>query len=148
SNLPLVGTMIALIVLGKLAVWTGVVRLFGNPLWMALTVAVGLTQIGEFSFVLVQVARNSGIVGKGIYNATLAASLLTILLNATLVRYVPGTLARMRLARHPADSQVRSAREALRDHVVLCGFGRIGSAIGTALETFGVQYIVIEVDPD
>jgi CPA2 family monovalent cation:H+ antiporter-2 len=37
----------------------------------------------------VQVARNAGLVGDDVYNATLAASLLTILINAVLVRYVP-----------------------------------------------------------
>jgi len=149
SNLPIVGTMFALIVFGKLAVWTGVVRLFGYPIWMALTVAVGLTQIGELSFVLVQVARNAGIVGNDIYNATLAASLVTILLNAALFRSIPPWLGRMRLARQAAaHSRVKPEGEGLQNHVVLCGFGRVGSAIGTALETFGVQYVVIEIDPD
>jgi CPA2 family monovalent cation:H+ antiporter-2 len=32
--------------------------------------------------------------------------------------------------------------------VVLCGFGRVGSAIGEALETFSVPYVAIEADPD
>ncbi len=36
----------------------------------------------------------------------------------------------------------------LQDHVVLCGYGRVGSTIGTALETFGIPYLVIEIDPD
>lgn len=149
SNLSVVGTMVVLIVFGSLAVWTGVVRLFGYPLWLALTVAIGLTQIGEFSFVLVQVARNSGIVGNDIYNATLAASLATILLNATLVRYVPAWLARMRFARQAAAaSRASQVRDGLQDHVVLCGFGRVGSAIGAALETFAVPYVVVEIDPD
>jgi CPA2 family monovalent cation:H+ antiporter-2 len=149
SNLSVVGTMVALIVFGSLAVWTGVVRLFGYPLWMALTVATGLTQIGEFSFVLVQVARNSGIVGNDIYNATLAASLVTILLNAMLVRLVPGWLARRRFARQAAAaSQISAVRDGLQNHIVLCGFGRVGSAIGAALETFTVPYVVLEIDPD
>ena len=149
SNLPIVGTMFALIVFGKLAVWTGVVRLFGYPIWMALTVGVGLTQIGELSFVLVQVARNAGIVGNDVYNATLAASLVTILLNAAMFRSIPPRLGRMRLARlAAAHSHMKPEGEGLRNHVVLCGFGRVGSAIGTALETFGVPYVVIEIDPD
>ncbi|PYM74808.1 MAG: hypothetical protein DME03_12735, partial [Candidatus Rokuibacteriota bacterium] len=42
---------------------------------------------------------------------------------------------------------LRSA-QALDGHVVLCGFGRVGSAIGEALETFGVPYVAIETDPD
>jgi CPA2 family monovalent cation:H+ antiporter-2 len=33
-------------------------------------------------------------------------------------------------------------------HVVLCGFGRVGSAVGEALATFGLRYTVIERDPD
>src|SRR5262249_57955454 len=36
----------------------------------------------------------------------------------------------------------------LTHHVVLCGFGRVGSAIGEALETFGVPFIGIEHDVD
>ena len=39
-----------------------------------------------------------------------------------------------------------SAGEA--QHVVLCGFGRVGSAVGEALETFGARFVVIERDPD
>ncbi len=32
--------------------------------------------------------------------------------------------------------------------MVLCGFGRVGSFIGAALETFGIPYAVIDIDPD
>jgi len=45
------------------------------------SVGIGLGQIGEFSFVLVQVARSAGQVGDDLYQATLAASVLTILIN-------------------------------------------------------------------
>ena len=91
GNLPLLGVMVALIVVGKFAIWMAVVWLFRYPLSTALRVAAGLTQIGEFSFILVQVARTAGQVGDDVYSATLAASLLTILINALLVRYVSTT---------------------------------------------------------
>jgi monovalent cation:H+ antiporter-2, CPA2 family len=90
-SLPLLGTMLLLIVVGKFVIWTTVVRLFRYPLWTAIAVASGLTQIGELSFVLVQVARSSGIVA--VFSATLAASLISILLNVFIVR---GTLAWLR----------------------------------------------------
>ena len=86
--------ILALVVVGKFVVWTGVVKLFGYRLETAVLVGTGLTQIGEFSFVLVQVAHSNGLVGDQFYYATLAASLLSILLNATLVRSVPRWLAR------------------------------------------------------
>lgn len=89
ANLPLLGVMLALIILGKFVIWTAVVWLFRYRLATALVVAVGLTQIGEFSVILVQAARSAGHVGSDVYTATLAAALLSILLNAALVRYVP-----------------------------------------------------------
>jgi CPA2 family monovalent cation:H+ antiporter-2 len=146
QNIPLLATMVALIVVGKLVLWTMVVWLFRQPFWTALLVGVGLTQIGEFSFILVQVARSAGHVGAEIYNATLAASLVTILINAGLVRTVPGWVAHLRgVEERTAPTGVEPAAA---EHVVLCGFGRVGSAVGEALETFGVGFVVIERDPD
>ena len=95
GNLPLLGTMIALVVVGKLVLRTLVVWVFGQPIRTAVMVGVGLTQIGEFSFILVQVARSAGHVGADVYNATLATSLITILVNALLVRFVPRWVARL-----------------------------------------------------
>ena len=147
ANLPLLGTMIALIMVGKFLIWATVVRIFGYNLMTAILVGVGLTQIGEFSFVLVQAARTAGHVGTEVYNATLAASLITIILNAILVRYVPQWIQRMPMLRslHPA---LRLQPEMLGTRVVICGFGRVGSAVGAALETFGLSYALIERDPD
>lgn len=105
SNPGLLAGIVAVIVLGKLAVWTAVVSLFRYSLRTALLVGVGLTQIGEFSYVLVRVARDSELVDADVYSATLAASLLTILVNAILIRAAPGWLDRFRRTRAlPADA--------------------------------------------
>ena len=50
---------------------------------------MGLTQIGEFSFVLVQVERSNGLVSEACYSATPAAALPSILANSALVRAAP-----------------------------------------------------------
>jgi monovalent cation:H+ antiporter-2, CPA2 family len=55
----LLATLLGLVVLGKFVIWTAVVRVFAYPLATAALVGVGLTQIGEFSFILVQVARQA-----------------------------------------------------------------------------------------
>jgi CPA2 family monovalent cation:H+ antiporter-2 len=78
--------IVGLVVVGKLVVWFGVVRLFGYPNDTAVRVGIGLTQIGEFSFILAQVSERSGLITTEIYHATLAASLVTILANATLFK--------------------------------------------------------------
>jgi CPA2 family monovalent cation:H+ antiporter-2 len=145
ANLPLLGVLVLLIVGGKLLMWTLVVWLFRYPIWTALRVGVGLAQIGEFSFVLVQVARDAGHVGPDVYSTTLAAALVTILINAVLIRYVPEWLGRARLATAvPSPATV----PAPAPHAILCGFGRVGSAVAEAFETFAVPYVAIDIDPD
>lgn len=115
----------------------------------AFLVGIGLTQIGEFSFVLVQVAKSAGHIGSEVYNATLGASVITILFNAALVRYVPGWLVPRRLAHDQHDiASGHPEGEPLQQHVVLCGFGRVGSSLGKALEIFNLPYVVIDRDPD
>ena len=86
SNLPVLAAVISLILVGKFVIWFGIVRLFRYPSHTALRVSVGLTQIGEFSFVLARLSLHSGLITEPIYNAILAASLFTILLNATLFK--------------------------------------------------------------
>ncbi len=94
SSLPLLGLMLLLIVVGKFVVWTAVVSLFRYPLWTAVAVAAGLTQIGELSFVVVQVARSSGMVAENVFSTVIAASLISIFLNVLIVRGAFGWLSR------------------------------------------------------
>jgi CPA2 family monovalent cation:H+ antiporter-2 len=90
SSPSLLLVLVGLIVVGKFVIWNLIVRLFGYSWKTATMVGLGLTQIGEFSYVLVQVARDARLVGDEIYNATLAASVVTILLNGLLMRFVSG----------------------------------------------------------
>ena len=90
-GLPLL--LVAVILVGKFAIWAPIVRAFGYSWSTAIAVGVGLTQIGEFSYVLVQVARDARLVGDDMYNATLAASVITILLNGLLMRLLPAKKA-------------------------------------------------------
>jgi CPA2 family monovalent cation:H+ antiporter-2 len=88
EHLALLGFVLVLIVLGKFLVWTTVVWLFRYPFRTAVAVAAGLTQIGELSFVVVQVARSSGLVDEGVFSTVIAASLISILLNVFVVKAV------------------------------------------------------------
>ena len=145
QHLPLLGVIVTLVIAGKFLTRSIVVWLFGYSLPVAVLSGVGLTQIGEFSFVLVQVAREAGHVGDDVYHAILATSLLTILINAPLVRYVPDWVGNLRVRRSEVED---TGPPPSTSQVLVCGFGRVGSAIGEALETFGVPFTVIERDPD
>jgi CPA2 family monovalent cation:H+ antiporter-2 len=104
KSLPLLGLMLLLIVVGKFLVWTAVVWIFRYSFWTAIAVAAGLTQIGELSFVVVQVGRSSGMVAENVFSTLIAASLISILLNVFIVR---GTFALLN-RKFPASAPVRS----------------------------------------
>jgi monovalent cation:H+ antiporter-2, CPA2 family len=93
--------MLLLIVIGKFVIWLLIVRLFRYSLATAVTVASGLTQIGELSFVLIQVAWSAGMVSDSVFSATIAASLISILVNVFFLR---GTLGWMRRKLPVADA--------------------------------------------
>ena len=147
NNLPLLGIIVALVLVAKPIIWTGIVMAFGEPRWTAVLVGVGLAQIGEFSFILIHEARSAGHVGDDVYNATLAASLLTILANAFFVRKAPSWIRKASVAL-ATDHQPAQPETGWSGHVVMCGFGRVGSEVAEALETFRTSYVAIEIDPD
>jgi CPA2 family monovalent cation:H+ antiporter-2 len=81
--------IVLLILIGKLVIWSLVVWIFRYPWRTALLIGAGLTQIGEFSYVLVRVARDAQIVDGNIYNAVLAASVISIIVNGLIMRSIP-----------------------------------------------------------
>jgi CPA2 family monovalent cation:H+ antiporter-2 len=146
GNWRLLVTIVALVTIGKFVLRAVLVRALGYGVPVAIVVSLGFTQIGEFSFVLVQTARSAGHVGNDVYQAVLAASLLTILINASLMRVVPDRVGSLRLHRDEAD--VAMGELLPPGHVLICGFGRVGSAIGEALEAFHIPFGVVERDPE
>jgi K+:H+ antiporter len=99
SKPSLLLVIVAMVVIGKFIIWALVVKLFRYPTSTALMVGIGLTQIGEFSYVLVRVVRDAHIVGDDMYNAVLAASVITILVNGLLLRFVPARITMSQTAK-------------------------------------------------
>jgi CPA2 family monovalent cation:H+ antiporter-2 len=127
NPLPVLAVL-ALIVIGKAISKLVIVLAAGYPPAVALTVAAGLAQIGEFSFIVGTVGRSLGLLPDEGYQLIVAGSLLSITIN----------LARLR----PEE------RETLRLHAIICGYGRVGRLIGPALMRRGFRYMVITQQRD
>ena len=151
--------VVAVIVVGKPLVAFSLVMLLRYPLNTALTVAVGLAQIGEFSFILAGLGLSLRLLPQEGLNLILAGSLISIAINP-LLSYAVGPLqrwirGRSRLARfleRPADPlailPLSFTSELLTGHVVLVGYGRVGRRIGRALQERGMRYVVVESSRD
>lgn len=139
--------LVVLITVGKFLVWSVIVRAAGYGARTAILAGLGLTQIGEFSYILAGLGRAQGLVSTAVYEAVLASSLLTILLNALLFRRVPSWLERRIAGLEPAR-EAPSAAVTASPRVVVCGFGRVGRGVADALDAFGLPYVVVDLDPE
>lgn len=142
ADLPLLLGLLALILIGKFAVRTAVLRVFRYPWPTAALVSLHMAQTGEFSFVLAQVGRSVGLLSDGMYHALLAASLISILVTAVI-----SNLAH-RWIEEPPPSELSPGQEPETQpgHVLICGFGRVGGTIGESLEAFDVPFTVVDLD--
>jgi CPA2 family monovalent cation:H+ antiporter-2 len=142
---------LGLVLVVKPAVALVLVLAFGHPLRAALTVAVGLAQIGEFSFILAALGRELGLLPEAGQSVILAVALVSIALNPLLFRLVgpldsalrsSPRLARLLAGRRPAGGEPHGHA----DHVVICGYGRVGLILRELLTQRGQPFVVIEHD--
>lgn len=151
ENLGQIAALAGLIVIGKAAIVIVMGLFFPQPMRTFLVVAVGLSQVGEFSFILGQAGAALGLLDADQYALILAAALISITVNPFMYRLLP-RLERLLLRlpgrkERPAGSIPDLLQaEGLRDHVVVVGFGRVGEHIVEVLETLGIPQLVIEAD--
>jgi len=138
--------LVLVVIAGSPLVWTGVIRVLGHPTPTAVLAAIGLSQIGEFSYVIMGVARHAGLVSEAAFQSVLATSALTILANSLLFRGRPAWLSRWLRRPLPVDAVPDSP--AVEDHAILCGFGRVGREVADALDVFRIPYTVVDLDPE
>jgi monovalent cation:H+ antiporter-2, CPA2 family len=143
-----------IIALGKSLAAYLIVRAFGHPNSVALTISASLAQIGEFSFILIVLAVNLAIVPPEARDLVVAGSILSILVNPLMFmaidklsspKDVPAPKPAVPGASVPAPV-VEDPSTTLTGHVVLVGHGRVGSAISAALLAKGVPFVVVEED--
>jgi monovalent cation:H+ antiporter-2, CPA2 family len=150
------GTLIALVavvMVGKAIIITPVVALFGYPLKTALTVGLGINQIGEFSFVLSGVASKLGLFSPKLYGLTVGTTAITLLLTPFLLKLTPYLFQRLesvpKLGRWLRAGQYPKASfipEHLTNHCIVAGYGRVGETLVRLLRSRGYQILVIDND--
>jgi CPA2 family monovalent cation:H+ antiporter-2 len=145
AHFPVVLALVALVVLGKFIVRAGTIRVLGSPVRTAVLAGLGVTQIGEFSYVLAGVGREHGLLTGSVYDAVLAASVLSIIINALIFRRSPRRLTRWLDRMESLEDQADAVP--MIDHVLICGLGRVGKHVADALESFTIPYAIVDLNP-
>ncbi|MFM1997096.1 MAG: hypothetical protein RLZZ111_1483 [Planctomycetota bacterium] len=152
----LLAATLAIVLVAKPACVLASVLLLGCPSHVALGVAVGLAQLGEFSFILAAVGRQLGVMPDEIVNVLVAASIVTITLNPLLYRWLRPLerwLRRHESARGlpnaaPADAEIDIDVDEVRHRAIVVGYGPVGQTVTQLLLDNSIEPTVIELNLD
>ncbi len=130
----------------KTLVVMGIAYAIRRPFRVGLLGGVVLANIGEFSFVLMSQARSLNLLPEDLLNGLVAGTSLSILLTPLLL--AGGYQLLLRIAGRPAPTHrhARHNNEALKDHIIIVGFGLNGRNLANLLKEIGTPFVVVELN--
>jgi monovalent cation:H+ antiporter-2, CPA2 family len=151
-DLPLVTAILLGMLLLKAAVVTVAAKPATHSWFKSLRTGVVVSQGGEFGFALLILLLRRELLDPAIVQPLLAATVLSMVLSPLIIRHNRRiTRVLLRESGNPLTEAMRQERVTLaaaeREHVVICGFGRVGQNIARVLEQSGFEYIALDVDP-
>ena len=151
GNLLVVLLMVAVVVLMKAVSAGAAVRAIGYPWRLTVITAVGLAQIGEFSFLLLSQGARESLVTFAEYQFLLAITILTMMATPFLMQAAPWVassfvrhVVRGREPKEPGEEAHRVER--VQNHVIISGYGMNGKNLARVLRSTHVPYIVVDLN--
>lgn len=145
-------TLILLVI--KFSIFFTLSAIFSYHGKTSLQASLGLSQVGEFAFVVTTLAMGRGMISETQASIGVTVAIITLLLTPFLYnlavplwrllknRSEKGSLLYKYI--HGADKQDQIDPKNAENKVVICGFGRVGKWIGKALSDLGISYVVID----
>ncbi|MEO0396799.1 MAG: cation:proton antiporter [Cyanobacteria bacterium P01_A01_bin.137] len=143
--------LVALAMVGKALIVLPVVLSFGYSFTTSLRTSLGINQIGEFSFVLALVGLENNLISEQIYLLLLGTTAITLVF--TPILFKSATPVAEALLKSPRlgplltiweSPQALWIEDALTEHVVVAGYGRVGQVVVNILQRQGHPVLVIE----
>jgi len=143
---PLVLATVAVVIVGKAVAAFAAVRLLRYPVATAVSVAVALAQIGEFSFILANLGRDLDVLPAVASQVLVAASIVSITLNPLLFHFV-GPLTRILSGRTGAkEPEGAAGSESAAHGAIVVGYGPVGRTVVRLFRENGIRATVVELN--
>ncbi len=153
ADLPRILALLLVVSVAKALLSALTTRAFGVTRFKALRTGLVLAGGGEFGVALLTLlARGPALVPPRPTQLLLAVVVLGMIVSPVIIRYNK-RLARLvlREAGPPATAiereQAATTELARREHVIICGFGRVGSHLAQVLDSQGFEYLAVDLDP-
>jgi len=147
---------VAVIIIKGGVIYT-LLRFLGYHKKTSFLVGTYLTQVSEFGFVIASTGVAMGALSEPQSSVLIAVTFLTVMVSSPLISHghrvyysVHKLLNKLpKLFRETKDDMAISEEPGgegypIRDHVVVCGFGRVGKYIGRALEMSNIPFLVVD----
>lgn len=135
-----------LLIKGSLIAWLA--KLSGLGSQDALKVGINLSQAGEFGLALMALAMVNGVLPPEQASFIAIIAILSMAVSPAMIRQA-GRISRHLLGAASTESGTRlTPVSALQDHVIIGGFGRLGTMLGEFLEQNHIPYIALDADID
>ena len=140
--------VILLVFVVKGAIFAGVTRLFGYGNVIPFAAGLGLFQVGEFSFIIARQGVSTDAITGATYSIVLTTAAVTMALTPFTSRLAPFFYGRWR-DRFPQENlgTFNLPDTGLSDHVVIAGYGRVGSFVASLLSRLEQSFVVIDANP-
>lgn len=147
ANLGTILLLVVLVSVGKALIFGTISRAFGYYNIVPLAVALGLFQVGEFSFVLARVGLSTGSISQELYSLVLNMAIVTMVLTPFVSGFTAPLYAlRKRFFKHETVQTINLPQTGLVDHVIIAGGGRVGKYVAEVLQRLNLAYVLIELD--
>ena len=140
---------VALLMVTKVVLVRVSASLFAMSSVDAWSAGIKLCQVGEFSFVIAALANTHGVITPTQSSVIVCIGVISMALTPYLIERsleIAQWLAPDKRALHTLEQPVFEAED-IREHVVICGFGRVGQSVARMLDMEEVEYVVVDVDP-
>jgi CPA2 family monovalent cation:H+ antiporter-2 len=134
-----------------------IVIVSGHAVKTALTLAAGLAQIGEFSFIVAEMAKSLGLMPGSGHNVVVGAAIISIGVNPLIFRWVLALEPRLsKLSWIATRSEKLGARanviatERMQEDpgAIVVGYGPVGQTVTRLLAEFGINPVILETNVD
>jgi CPA2 family monovalent cation:H+ antiporter-2 len=124
------------------------VAILKYPLRIIFSVAIILSQLGEFSFVIAQLGVKNNIINVETFNLLIAIAIITMLSSPLLFKLVDYFHKIFTSSSIKADYfEEINENIQLKNHIIIIGFGINGRNLALAAKFANLKYIILELNP-
>ncbi|MBN1614440.1 MAG: cation:proton antiporter [Deltaproteobacteria bacterium] len=145
DNLGMVLLLVLIVMMGKGIIFASLSRLFRYRNVIPLATGLGLSQVGEFSFVLGLVGVETNSISQEFYSGVLTMTIITMVLTPIVSGWTSPLYTLLgRWLKSVPFAPIHFPKTNLEDHFVIAGGGRVGKYVATVLHRMGIPFLVVE----